>query len=64
MPDNPDVPSQSLQSMSESKIGDKCFRLTCTDYNQVNIFGVHCFAERVTVILDRSVEERYKMVYR
>ncbi len=49
--------------MSESEIGDKCSILTCTNYNQVNIFGMHCYAERVTVILDRSVEQRYKMLY-
>ena len=64
MPDSPDVPNESLQSMSESEIGDNCFKLTCTNYNQVNTFGVHCFAERVTVMLDRSVEERYRMLYR
>ena len=32
MPDSPDVASQSLQSMSESEIGDKCSMLTCTNY--------------------------------
>ena len=47
------------------EIEDKCSIFTCTNYYQVDIFSIHCLAERVTEVLDRSrVEERCKMLDR